>query len=214
MAAAEWTWDLGYAAIFGGIGHERDDALATEQEIFEHVLQQQLSGDDSDDAETVKVAEGEEKNVGVLHIVNYYTGEVVAESDLWLRDECYRHMHYEQPGLTGKFLAFEGVRYPEKTPFKLHIELDETVEDTLRVVGASAYKGDVPGPALESVVGHLNTEDLSASIMVKGAGSMTWREILASKPAAWTANINININIEMSMHNPHAVVVRSAAEEE
>ena len=174
-------WDFGYTAIFGGT------ALSTEQEIFEHALK---------GGAPVAVRE---ENVGVLHVMNYYTGAVVSEVNIWLRDESYRDENYEQPGLAGKFLAFEG------SLFKIHIELDENVEDTLRVIGACAYSGDVPGSALKYVVGHMNTADLNTSFKVEDAGSKSWREILMMKPVTW--DNAININIDMSMHNPHAVVV-------
>ena len=190
----EWTMELGHMAIFGGTGQLRDPE--TEREIYEHILNQQMAQ--------------QEEEVGFLQILNFYTRDSVADVEIWLRDESYRHEHYdEDTERRGKFLAFEGERFPDGSRFKVHIELSETVEETLRVIAACAYGGDVPGDKMEFVLEHLNTPDIMNSLRVAGAGEKTWREILLMKPVAWTAPININI--EMTMHNPHAVVVSAAA---
>ena len=178
----EWTMELGHMAIFGGTGELRDPE--TEQEIYEHILKQQ--------------AEPEEQ-VGVVEIHNYYTGVVVAGMDIWLCNEAHRHEHFdadvERPG---KFLVFDGSRVSDGSPFRVHIELDDTVEATLRAVGACAYKGDVPGSALEFNV------ELPNLLYLAHAGSNTWREILEIN--------STNIHVEMTMHNPHAGVVSSSGE--
>jgi len=211
----EWTMELGHMAIFGGTGQLRDPE--TEREIYEHILNQQMahmteSSADHDDDDTVDPASvvpmaQQEEEVGFLQILNFYTRDSVADVEIWLRDESYRHEHYdEDTERRGKFLAFEGERFPDGSRFKVHIELSETVEETLRVIAACAYGGDGPGDKMEFVLEHLNTPDIMNSLWVAGAGEKTWREILLMKPVAWTAPININI--EMTMHNPHAVVVR------
>ena len=123
--------------------------------------------------------------LGRVKILNHYTREVVGEARIWLCDDDMRHEDYEEPGMCGRFLMFEGERFPSKSYWKLHIELDENVEDTLRVVGACAYSGDVPGSALEMNVN----------------GDKNWRELLLWKTRA------IPTNIEINMYNPDAVMV-------
>ena len=215
MAAAGdyWTFDLGHMAIFGGSGALRDPE--TEKEIYEHILKQQMEymGVDEADADAdleagaAQMAQ-EEEDVGMLQVLNFYTRSVVSEVELWLRDEGHRHEHYDHDvARRGKFLAFEGVRIADGSRFRVHIELSETVDETLRVVAACAYGGEVPGPAMEFVLEHVNAYDGTNTHWVPGAGEKTWREILAAKPVAWSADPT-NINIEMTMRNPHAVVVR------
>ena len=196
---AEWTMGLGHMAIFGGTGELRDPE--TEQEIYEHILRQQMQQMGlRDDEETVVIPIAEqaqaepEEQVGVVEIHNFYTGEVVAGMDIWLCNEAQRHEHFDEDvERPGKFLVFDGSRVSDGSPFRLHIELDDTVEATLRAVGACAYKGDVPGSAMEFNV------ELPNLLYLAHAGSNTWREILEINPT--------NIHVEMSMHNPHAVVV-------
>jgi hypothetical protein len=173
----------------------------TEQEIYEHILRQQMEEDSVE--------------VGLLQVINFYTGNVVAEAEIWLLDESHRHKHFdENVERQGKFLAFEGVREDgNRSRFKVHIELGETVRDTLPVIGACAYAGDVPGSAMEYVVDQLNTPDIMNSVVVErecyDSDSMTWRDVLRMKPVAWTHPTRINV--QMSMRNPHAVVVSAAA---
>jgi len=213
----EWTMELGRMAIFGGTGALRDPE--TEKEIYEHILKQQLAymdggavdsdvdDDDTVDASAVVPMEEQEEEVGMLQILNFYTRSVVSEVELWLRDESYRHEHYDHDvGRRGKFLAFEGVRIADGSRFRVHIELSETVDETLRVIAACAYGGDVPGPAMEFVLEHVNARDGTDTRWVHGAGEKTWRQVLMMKPVAWSADPT-NINIEMTMRNPHAVIV-------
>jgi len=194
--------ELGHMAIFGDSGASgavRDPE--TEQEIYEHILRQQMEEDSVE--------------VGLLQVINFYTGNVVAEAEIWLLDESHRHKHFdENVERQGKFLAFEGVREDgNRSRFKVHIELGETVRDTLPVIGACAYAGDVPGSAMEYVVDQLNTPDIMNSVVVErecyDSDSMTWRDVLRMKPVAWTHPTRINV--QMSMRNPHAVVVSAAA---
>ena len=171
-------------AIFGGTGELRDPE--TEQEIYEHILKQQAEPEP-------------EQQVGFVEIHNYYTGVVVAGMDIWLCNEAHRHEHFDADvERAGKFLVFDGSRVSDGSPFRVHIELDDTVESTLRAVGACAYKGDVPGSALEFNV------ELPNVLYLAHAGSNTWREILEIN--------STNIYVEMTMHNPHAVVVSSSGE--
>ena len=189
MAAAEWTMELGHMAIFGDSG--ASGALQdpeTEQEIYEHVLQQQMAA----------AAVEQEEQVGVVEIYNFYTGAVVAGMDIWLCNEAHRHEHFDADvDRPGKFLVFDGSRVSDGSPFRVHIALDETVEETLRAVGACAYKGEVPGSAMEFEV------ELPNLLYLAHAGSNTWRELLEIN--------STNIRVEMSMHNPHAVVVSAYA---
>jgi hypothetical protein len=196
-------------AIFGGTGELRDPE--TEQEIYEHILRQQMQQMGlRDDEETVVIpiaeqAEAEpepepEEQVGVVEIHNFYTGEVVAGMDIWLCNEAQRHEHFDEDvERPGKFLVFDGSRVSDGSPFRLHIELDDTVEATLRAVGACAYKGDVPGSAMNFEV------ELPNVLYLAHAGSNTWHEILEIN--------STNIHIEMSMRNPHAVVVSDSGVE-
>ena len=208
--AAEWTMELGHAAIFGDSGASgslRDPE--TEQEIYDYILKQQM--------EAVGVEDEEDSvEVGLLQVINYYTGNVVTEAEIWLLDEAHRHEHFDHNvERRGKFLAFEGVRDADGSRFKVHIELSETVRETLPLIGACAYRGDVPGSAMEYVVDQLNTPDIMNSVVLErecyDSDSMTWREVLLMKPIAWTHPTHINV--QMSMHNPHAVVVATAAEQ-
>ena len=200
--------ELGHAAIFGDSGASgslRDPE--TEQEIYDHILRQQM--------EAVGVEDEEDSvEVGLLQVMNYYTGNVVAEAEIWLLDETHRHEHYDHNvERRGKFLAFEGVRSADGSRFKVHIELSETVRETLPLIAACAYSGEVPGSAMEYVVDQLNTPDIMNSVVVEREwsdfDSMSWSEVLAMKPVAWTHPTHINV--QMSMHNPHAVVVATAA---
>jgi len=204
-AGTEWTMELGHMAIFGGTGELRDPE--TEREIYEHILRQQMRDDDE---ETVVIPIAEqvepepeqelEEHVGVVEIHNFYTGDVVAGMDIWVCNEAQRHEHFDADvSKPGKFLVFDGSRVSDGSPFRVHIELDDTVESTLRAVGACAYKGDVPGSAMEYVV------ELPNLLYLAHAGSNTWREILDINPT--------NIKIDMSMRNPHAVVVSESGAE-
>ena len=189
--AEAWTMELGHMAIFGGTGELRDPE--TEREIYEHILKQQMEA-----AEAAEAAEQEEQ-VGVVEIHNYCTGAVVAGMDLWLCNEAHRHEHFDADvDRPGKFLVFDGSRVSDGSPFRVHIELDETVEETLRALGACAYKGEVPGSAMEFEV------DLPNLLYLAHAGSNTWRELLEIN--------STDIRVEMSMHNPHAVVLSSSWE--
>jgi len=205
---AEWTMEMGHMAIFGGTGELRDPE--TEQEIYEHILRQQMQqmGLRDDDEETVVIPIAEqaveeaeaEQHVGVVEIHNFYTDAVVAGMDIWLCNEAHRHEHFDADvSKPGNFLVFDGSRVSDGSPFRVHIELDDNVEATLRAVGACAYKGDVPGSAMEFNV------ELPNLLYLAHAGSNTWREILEINPT--------NIQIEMSMHNPHAVVVSESGAE-
>ena len=204
--ATEWTMELGHMAIFGGSGDLRDPE--TEREIYEHILKQQQQQQAEEPVEAVEVVEVrrsmEQEELGMLEVRNYYTGDVVAETEIWLRDEGHRHEHFDAPEniwKSSKFLAFDGERHIDGSRFRVHIELDDTVEETLRVLGACAYNGDVPGPAMEFEV-ELKRSDRSLPMYLPGwdAGSMTWRQILDEMNPAM-------VNIIMSMRNPHAVVV-------
>ena len=208
-----WAYELGHMAIFGGgVAHENDDdRLATEKDIYDHIMRQQsdtsgrsMTGGSEEEAAAVAPKEEE---VGFLQILDFYTRNVVSDVEIWLRDESCRHVHYdEDTNKRGKFLAFEGVRFPEESRFKLHIELEDTVEATLQVIGSCAYGGDVPGDELEFTLEHLNAANIMNSFrVVEGVRSKTWREILMMKPVTWAHPININI--EMTMRNPHAVVI-------
>jgi hypothetical protein len=200
--ATEWTMELGHMAIFGDSGATgalRDPE--TEREIYEHILEQQQAEAEEDD---------DPVQVGLLQVINFYTGDVVAETEIWLCDEAHRHEHYDHNiNRRGKFLAFESVRETDGSRFKVHIELGETVRETLPLIGACAYRGDVPGSAMEYVVDQLNTPDMMNSVVVERdcyeSDSMSWREVLAMKPVTWTHPTRINV--QMSMRNPHAVVV-------
>ena len=185
-------------AIFGGSGGSgelRDPE--TEREIYEHILKQQ------------EVRSMEQEELGMLEVRNYYTGRVNSEIEIWLRDEGHRHEHFDSPENVerrGKFLAFDGIRHhTDGSRFRVHIELDDTVEETLRILGACAYNGDVPGPAMEFEV-ELERSNRGLPMYLPGwdAGSMTWRQILEMNDPA-------RVNIIMSMRNPHAVVVSSYA---
>ena len=200
--ATEWTMELGHMAIFGGSGELRDPE--TEREIYEHILKQQAE----EAVEAVEVRSMEQEELGMLQVRNYYTGSVTAEMEIWLVDEGHRHEHFDSPENVerrGKFLGFQGERYTDGSRFRVHIELDDTVEETLRVLGACAYKGDVPGPAMEFEV-ELERSDRGLPMYLPGwdAGSMTWRQILEMNDPA-------KVNIIMSMRNPHAVVVSAYA---
>jgi hypothetical protein len=171
------------------------------------------SDDDSEGTVVIHMAD-EAEEVGMLQVLNFYTREIVAEAEIWLLDEAHRHPHFdENVERRGKFLAFEGFR-ADGSRFRVHIELSETVRETLSLIGACAYRGDVPGSAMEYVVDQLNTPDIMNSIVVEresyDSDSMTWREVLLMKPVAWTHPTNINI--QMSLRNPHAVVVSASAE--
>jgi len=203
----EWTMELGHMAIFGGSGGSgelRDPE--TEQEIYEHILQQQ-EAEEAAEAEPAEAAAEtrsmEQDELGVLEIRNYYTGSVTAEMQMWLVDEGHRHEHFDAPANVerrGKFLGFAGWRDKDGSRFRVHIELDDTVEETLRVLGACAYKGEVPGPAMEFEVELERLTGLPMYLPGWDAGSMTWRQILEM-------NNPTKVNIIMSMRNPHAVVV-------
>ena len=187
--ATEWTMELGHMAIFGGSGELRDPE--TEQEIYEHILQQQ------------EARSMEEEELGTLQVRNYYTGSVTAEMQMWLVGEGHRHEHFDAPENVerrGKFLGVAGWRDKDGSRFRVHIELDDTVEETLRILGACAYNGDVPGPAMEFEVELDRLTGLSICLPGWDAGSMTWRQILET-------NNPTKVTIIMSMRNPHAVVV-------
>jgi hypothetical protein len=161
------TWDFpNMAGLFGGGGGGRDY-------------------DDYDEDAAKK------QSLGTVKIVNHYTYKAVGEARIWLCDDYMRHEDYEEPGMCGRFLMFEGVRFPIPSKsdwsedWKLHIELHENVEETLRVVGACTYSGDVPGGAIE-----MNVD-----------GDKNWRELLLWKTMAIPTNIVIN------MYNPDAVMV-------
>ena len=194
----EWTMELGHMAIFGGTGELRDPE--TEQEVYEHILKQQMEAEQAEQAEQEEQAEQaeQEEQVGVVEIHNYYTGAVVAGMDIWLCNEAHRHEHFDADvDRPGKFLVFDGSRVSDGSPFRVHIELDDTVEATLRALGACAYKGEVPGSAMEFNV------ELPNLLYLAHAGSNTWRELLEIN--------STNIHVEMTMHNPHAVVVSAYA---
>jgi len=201
--------ELGHMAIFGDSGASgavRDPE--TEQEIYEHILRQQMEEEEAVEDEEDSV------EVGLLQVINFYTGNVVAETEIWLLDESHRHEHFDHNvDRRGKFLAFEGVRDADGSRFRVHIELGETVRETLPLIGACAYRGDVPGSAIEYVVDQINTPDIINSVVLErecdDGDSMTWREVLLTKPVAWTHPTHINV--QMSMRNPHAVVVSAAA---
>ena len=223
----EWTMELGHMAIFGGsggTGELRDPD--TEAEIYAHILKQQMAYvapassdvDDDDDAGVVPEVMPEvmpevapegapEECIGTIDVMNYYNGSSVGVMDIWLRDEGHRHEHYdEDPSKRGKFLAFEGARFAKQTTFKVHVELDDNVDETLRALGACMYMGEAPGSALETVVQYLSPDYPVLAVNVMDAGNKTWRQVLAMKPVRWSA-YPTNINIQMSLHNPHAVVV-------
>ena len=92
--------ELGHAAIFGDSGASgslRDPE--TEQEIYDYILKQQM--------EAVGVEDEEDSvEVGLLQVINYYTGNVVTEAEIWLLDEAHRHEHFDHNvERRGKFLS-------------------------------------------------------------------------------------------------------------
>ena len=195
---------MGHMAIFGDSGASgslRDPE--TEREIYEHILRQQVREDDEETV-AIPIAEPEpepepEEQVGVVEIYNAYTGAVVAGMDIWLCNEAHRHEHFDADvSKPGNFLVFDGTRVSDGSPFRVHIELDDTVEATLRALGACAYKGDVPGSAMNFKL------ELPNLMYLAHPGSNTWREILEIN--------STNIHIEMSMRNPHAVVVATTTQ--
>ena len=107
---------MGHMAIFGGTGELRDPE--TEQEIYEHILRQQMQqmGLRDDDEETVVIPIAEqaveeaeaEQHVGVVEVHNFYTDAVVAGMDIWLCNEAHRHEHFDADvSKPGNFLVFD-----------------------------------------------------------------------------------------------------------
>jgi hypothetical protein len=167
--SGSWTWQNGYDAIFGNA--EGLPTLPIEPPM-----------------PPCEPEEGEE--IGSIEIINWYTNNSVSGAEVvYLTDE--------ETG--AKMLEFRGTRYPKNTHWVLRVDLNENVEETLRVVGAMAYNGDVPGDALDVTIGAFN--------------GMKFENVYEPKTKTWV-DIKCEMydmigyfGVEMRMHNPDAVVV-------
>ena len=183
--ADDWSFELGHMAIFGGSVSEetveRAEARAKDLAIVE--LMEGVENEPEEDCE-----------IGMVEVVNWYTQEVVSEaSAIAITDDE-----------TGEeMLEFRGVRIDrKKSRWVLRVAFHETVLETMRAVGAMAYKGDVPGPAIDITVGAFDLQE-GKFINAEEPESKTWSDVRRMYHRMG------EFICEMRMHNPHAVIVRA-----
>jgi hypothetical protein len=192
LGERDWSFELGHMAIFGGIGDGSEEAIErAEARVADKALVDFVEGVENDRPEPEPE---EECEVGRLFVVNSYTQDTVSEASVVsLTDEE-----------TGEeMLEFRGTRMGrKKSHWVLRVRFHETVLETLRGVGAMAYKGDVPGPTIE--------------ITLSGFDSRSGRFVNAEAPEGktWTDVRRIfgpigEFACYMSMYNPDAVIVSS-----
>ena len=196
LGERDWSFELGHMAIFGGIGDgseeaiERAEARAADQAVVELV-----EGGENDDDYAEPAEPAEDYNLGTVFVVNRYTQDTVSEAAVVsVIDED-----------TGKeMVEFRGVRAGrKKSQWVLRVEYHETVLETMRAVGAMAYKGDVPGPAIEITLSGFDTS-LDKFVGVESPDEKTWTDVRR------IFRLVSEFDLSMTMHNPHAVIVRSA----
>jgi hypothetical protein len=172
-----WTMQNGHDLIFG-------NAEGLPDLPIEPIMPEAAS----EAASAEGPAEGEE--IGSIEVINWYTNNAVSDAEVvYLTDKE-----------TGrKMLEFRGTRYPKKTHWVLRVDMYENVEDTLRIVGAMAYRGDVPGDAIDITIGAFNGMDF---VDADAPATKTWGEITHEM-----FNMIGEFAVEMRMHNPNAVVV-------
>ena len=192
--AEDWSFELGHMAIFGGCGDGSEEAIErAEARVADQALVDFVEGVENAPPEPEPEPE-EECEVGSLFVVNPYTQDTVSEaSAVALTDEE-----------TGEeMLEFRGTRMGrKKSHWVLRVRFHETVLETMRAVGAMAYKGDVPGPTIE--------------ITLSGFDSRSGTFVNAEAPEGktWTDVRRIfgpigDFACYMSMYNPDAVIVSS-----
>jgi hypothetical protein len=190
--ADDWSFELGRMAIFGGDVSEevveRAEARAADLALVDFA-----EGVENDEVAVMPEPE-EDCEIGMVQVVNWYTQEVVSEAAVVpVTDEE-----------TGKaMLEFRGVRIGRKSSrWVLRVEYSETVLETMRAVGAMAYNGDVPGPAIEITLGAFDRWD-SKFVNAEAPESKTWSEVQRMYKRV------SEFICEMRMHNPHAVIVKA-----
>ena len=191
--ADDWSFELGHMAIFGGNVNEeaveRAEARAKDLAIVEL-----MEGVENDDVCVAPEPE-EECEFGTVFVVNAYTQDTVSEAAVVsvIDEETGKEM-----------VEFRGVRAGrKKSRWVLRVEYHETVLETMRAVGAMAYKGDVPGPEIEVSLSGFDSS-IGKFLNLESPEDKTWTDVRR------TFRLVGEFGLYMSMYNPHAVIVRSA----
>ena len=190
--ADDWSFELGHMAIFGGSvseeAVERAEARAKDLAVVE------LMEDVKNDEARVAPEPEEDCEIGMVQVINWYTQEVVSEaSAIAITDE----------ETSKEMLEFRGVRIDRKTSrWVLRVGFHETVLETMRAVGAMAYKGDVPGPAMDITVGAFDLRE-GKFLDIDEPESKTWADVRRMYRRVG------EFICEMRMHNPTAVIVKA-----
>jgi hypothetical protein len=182
-------------AIFGGCGDGSEEAVdRAEARAKDQAIVELAEGVENDEPYVAPEPE-EEYNLGTVFVVNHYTQDTVSEAAVVsvIDEETGKEM-----------VEFRGVRAGrKKSEWTLRVEYHETVLETMRAVGAMAYKGDVPGPSIEIMLSGFDTS-LDKFVGVESPEEKTWTDV-------WRIfRLVGEFDLSMSMHNPHAVIVRSA----
>jgi len=192
--AEDWSFELGRMAIFGGCGDGSEEAIErAEARVADRAVVELAEGVENDEAREPEEPE-EDYNLGTVFVVNRYTHETVGEAAVVSVTDQE----------TGKAMVeFRGVRLDRKrSEWTLRVEYSETVLETMRAVGAMAYKGDVPGPAIEITLSGFDTS-LDRFVGVESPADKTWTDVQR------TFRLVGEFDLCITMHNPHAVIVRA-----
>jgi hypothetical protein len=188
--ADDWSFELGHMAIFGCGDGSEEAVERAEARVADQAIVELAEGVENDEAREP----AEEYNLGTVFVVNRYTHDTVGEAAVVsvIDEETGKEM-----------VEFRGVRGDRKrSEWTLRVEYHETVLETMRAVGAMTYKGDVPGPAIEITLSGFDTS-LDRFVGVESPGDKTWTDV-------WrTFRLVGEFDLCMTMHNPHAVIVRA-----
>ena len=188
--ADDWSFELGHMAIFGCGDGSEEAVERAEARVADQAIVELAEGVENDEAREP----AEEYNLGTVFVVNRYTQDTVSEAAVVsvIDEETGKEM-----------VEFRGVRAGrKKSRWVLRVEYHETVLETMRAVGAMAYNGDVPGPAIEITLSGFDTS-LDRFVGVESPADKTWTDVRR------TFMLVSEFDLCMTMHNPHAVIVRA-----
>ena len=194
LGERDWSFELGHMAIFGGIGDGSEEAIErAEARVADKALVDFVEGVEHYDDAVMPEPE-EDCEIGMVQVINWYTQEVVSEASAFAITD-------DETG--DEMLEFRGVRIGRKNSrWVLRVRFHETVLETMRAVGAMAYKGDVPGPAIDITLGAFDRWD-GKFVNAEAPESKTWSDVRRMYHRV------SEFICEMRMHNPAAVIVKA-----
>jgi hypothetical protein len=188
--ADDWSFELGHMAIFGCGDGSEEAVERAEARVADQAIVELAEGVENDEAREPE----EDCEIGMVQVVNWYTQEVVSEASAIVvtDDETGEEM-----------LEFRGTRLGRKqSRWVLRVRFHETVLETMRAVGAMAYKGDVPGPTIDITLGAFDRWD-GKFVNAESPEGKTWTDVRRMYHRV------SEFICEMRMYNPHAVIVRA-----